>query len=108
LIRHARLRLAAPILALPVAMVEPAFRATLVAAVGAAPLPESCFGTAGDAAIALSTITVLTDPEHRVASAATANPLTENYFAMNRQRPSMAGWTTGNGSWQVRTSFDAW
>jgi hypothetical protein len=108
LIRHARLRLAAPILALPVAMVEPAFRAALVAAVGAAPLLESCFGTASDAAIALSTITVLTDPEHRVASAATANPLTENYLAMNRQCPPMAGWTTGNGSWQVRTSFDAW
>jgi len=96
LIRHARLRLAAAILALPVAMVEPAFRAALVAAVGAAPLLESCFGAAGDAAIALSTITVLTDPEHRVASAATANPLTENYFAMNRQCPPMAGWTMGN------------
>jgi len=96
LIRHARLRLAAPILALPVAMVEPPFQAPLVATVGAAPLLESCCGTAGEAAIALSTITVLTDPEHRVASAATANPLTENYFAMNRQCPPMAGWTTGN------------
>ena len=96
MIRHARLRLAAPILALPVAMVEPPFQAPLVAAVGAAPLLESCCGTAGEAAIALSTITVLTDPEHRVASAATANPLTENYFAMNRQCPPMAGWTTGN------------
>jgi hypothetical protein len=108
LIRHARLRLSAPILALPVAMVEPAFRAALVAAVGAAPLLESSFGAAGGAAIALSTITVLADPEHRVASAATATPLTENYFAMNRQCPHMAGWTTGNRSWQVRTSFDAW
>jgi hypothetical protein len=108
LIRHARLCLAAPILALPVAMVEPAFRAALVAAVSAAPLLASRFGTASEAAIALSSITVLTDPEHRVASAATANPLTENYFAMNRQCPPTAGWTTGNGSWQVRTSFDAW
>jgi hypothetical protein len=108
LIRHAGPRPAAPILALPVAMVEPAFRAALVAAVGAAPLLESRFGTAGDAAIALSTITVLTDPEQRVASAATANPLTENYLAMNRQCPPMAGWTTGTRSWQVRTSFDAW
>jgi hypothetical protein len=96
LIRHARLRLAAPILALPVAMVEPPFQAALVTAVGAAPLLESCCATAGEAAIALSTITVLTDPEHRVASAATANPLTENYFAMNRQCPPSAGWTTGN------------
>jgi len=108
LIRHARLRPTAPILALPVAMVEPAFRAALVAAVGAAPLLESCFATAGDAAIALSTVTVLTNPEHRVASAATANPLTENDLAINHQCPPMAGWTTGNGSWQVRTSFDAW
>ena len=93
--RHARLRLAAPILALPVAMVEPSFQAPLVAAVGAAPLLESCCGTAGEAAIVLSTITVLTDPEHRVASAATANPLTENYFAMNRQRPPTAGLDNG-------------
>jgi len=108
LIRHARLRLTAAILALPVAMVESPFRAALVAVVGAAPLLEPCFTTAGDAAIALSTITVLTDPEHRVASAATTNPLTENYLAMNRQCPPIAGWTTGNGSWQVRTSFDAW
>jgi hypothetical protein len=96
LIRHARLRLAAPILALPVAMVEPAFRTALVAAVGVAPLLASHFGTAGDAAIALSTITVLTDPEHRVASVATADPLTENDLAMNRQCRPMAGWTTGN------------
>jgi len=84
LIRHARLRPAAPILALPVAMVHPSFRAPLVAAVGAAPLLESCFRAAGEAAIALSTVTVRTDPEHRVASTAAANPLTENYFAMNR------------------------
>jgi hypothetical protein len=91
LIRHARLRLAAPILALPVPMVEPAFRTALVAAVGVAPLLASRFGTASDAAIALSSITVLTDPEHRVASIATADPLTENDLAMNRQCQPIAG-----------------
>jgi hypothetical protein len=89
-------------------MVEPPFRAALMAAVGAAPLLAPRFGTAGDAAIALPSITLLTNPEHRVASAATANSLTENDLAMNRQCPPMTGWTTGNGSWQVRTSFDAW
>ena len=85
-----------PILALTVAMVKPTFQAALVAAVGTAPLLASRFATAGEAAIALSSITVLTDPEHRVASATTANPLTENDLAMNRQCRSMAGWTTGN------------
>src|SRR5262249_6765322 len=107
LIRHAPLHLAAPILELPVAMVEPAFRAALVAAAGAAPLLESRCGTARNAAIALSTITVLTDPEPRGPPAATETPRTEISLAMNRQCPPMAGWTTGNGSWQVRTSFDA-
>ena len=75
--------MAVPILALPVAMVEAAFWAALVATVGAASLLASRFGTAGEAAIALSSITVRADPEHRVASTATANPLTENDFAMN-------------------------
>ena len=89
-------------------MVQPSFRAPLVAAVGTAPLLESGLGAAGQAAIALSTITVLTDPEHRVASTAVANPLTENYFAMNRHARPQTGLDNGSRSWQVRTSFDAW
>jgi hypothetical protein len=108
LIRHAAPRLAAPIFPLPVAMVQPSFRAPLVSVVGAAALLESSFHAAGGAAIALSAITVLADPEHRVASAAAANPLPENHFARNGHAPPQAGLDNGNRSWQVRTSLDAW
>ena len=91
MIRHAHLRAALTILPLPVAVIESPFRAPLVTAVGAASLSEPGFRAASKAAIALSTITVLTDPEHRVTSAAAANPLTENYFAVNRHAHSRAG-----------------
>ena len=65
-------------------MVQPFFQTPLMAAVGAAPLLETCFGTASGAAIALSPITVRTDAEHRMASTAAANPLPQNHFARNR------------------------
>jgi hypothetical protein len=109
LIRHARP--AGPpisIFTLPVAMVEASFRAALVAVVGTAPLLEPGLSTASGAAVALSAITVLADPEHRVAFSAAANPLPENYFAVGRHRCPHAGLDNGNRSWQVRTSFDAW
>lgn len=76
LIRHARP--AGPpisIFTLPVAMVEAAFQAPLVAVVGAAPLLESGLSTASGAAVALSAIAVLADPEHRTAFTAAASPL---------------------------------
>jgi len=80
LIRHARLRLAPPVLALPVAMIQPSFRTLLVPAVGVALLLPSCGGAAVGPAIALPTITVLTDPEYGVASTAPAQPLPQNHF----------------------------
>jgi hypothetical protein len=89
-------------------MVQPSFPAILVAAVGAAPLLEPGCGPASGAAIALSAVTVRTDPEHRLASAAAANPLPENDFAMKCHARPQAGLDNGNRSWQVRTSFDAW
>ena len=64
-------------------MIQSALAAALVPAVGAAPLLESRLAAARGAAIALSPVAVLTDPEHRVASTAAANPVTENDFAMN-------------------------
>jgi hypothetical protein len=102
------LRPAVPILPLPIAMIQPTFRTPLMATVGAAPLPESRFPAAGETAIALSTITVLTDPEHRATLVAAANPLTENYFAMNLHARPQTGLDNGRRSWQVRSSFDAW
>ncbi len=105
MIRHARLRLAAPVLALPVAMVQPSFDTPLMPAVGTASLLASCGGAAGEAAITLSAITVLTDPEHCVTSTAAANPLPENHFAVNRHARAPAGLDNGSRSWQVRTSM---
>ena len=93
MIRHARSRLPAPILPLPVAMVEAPFQTLLVAAVGAAPLLASGLGAAGGAAITLSAVTVPTDPEHGVASAAAANALTEDRYAMNHHPARRRAWT---------------
>jgi len=79
LIRHA-IALAAPILALAVAMTQASFGAALVAAVGASALLEAGLGVACQAAVTVSTITAPTDPEDRLA--AETNSLTEYHFAM--------------------------
>jgi hypothetical protein len=102
LIRHART--AVPVFPLAVAMIESSFRAPLVAAVGAATLPETGFGLAGGTAIALPPITVPADPEHRVASHAEADPLTKNDLAMTTHARREAGLDNGDRSWQVKTS----
>jgi len=105
LIRHAGLHATLAILALTVAMIQPAFQALLMAAVGAAPLLQTRSNPASGAAIALAAITMLADPEHDLTSAAAANPLPENRFAMKRHARHRRGLDNGNGSWQVRTSF---
>jgi hypothetical protein len=87
-------------------MVQPAFQAPLVAAVGAASLLETGFVTTRETAITLPTIAVQTDPEHRVATTAAADPLPENHFAMNRHARPQTGLDNGSRSWQVRTSFN--
>jgi len=61
LIRHARPP--TPVFPLAVAMIEPSFGATLVAAVGATALPAPRFCSANGTAIALSAIAVSADPE---------------------------------------------
>jgi hypothetical protein len=66
LIRHARA--ASPVLALTVPMIEPPFRAPLVAAVGSAPLAPPSLGPARFTAIALPAVAVPADPEDRLAS----------------------------------------
>jgi hypothetical protein len=102
LIRHARP--AAPVFPLAVAMIESAFRASLVAAVGAATLPGTGLGPAGRTAIALSPIAAPADPEHCVASSTEANPLTKDDLAMTIHAHREAGLDNGDRSWQVRTS----
>lgn len=108
LIRHAGLRAAMPVGALPVAMIEPALGALLVTAVGLAVLPAARLAAAIQAAIAMSAITARTDKEQRVTFAPETNPRTENHFASNGHASSLRGFDNGNGSWQLRTSFDAW
>jgi hypothetical protein len=96
MIRHAGSRLSPTILPLPVAMIQPSFPTLLMSAVGTAPSPDLGGGATSGAAIAVPTIAVLTDPEHRAASA--ASPLTENYFAMNRHARPQTGLDKGNRS----------
>jgi hypothetical protein len=93
---------------LPVAIIQLAFRAPLVAAVGTAPLLKPRFSAAGRTAVAPSTITVLTDPEHRVAAFAAANPLPENDFAMSLHVRPQTGLDNGSRSCQVKIQLDAW
>ena len=106
MIRHAGRRVTLPVGPLPVAMIEPALRTLLVAAVGSAALPAARFVATSRAAIALSAVAVRTNPEHRLASLAATNSLPEKYFSVNRHPPTQADFDSGNGSCQGRNSFD--
>ena len=110
LIRHAGLSLsmALTVVALPVAVVQFAFRAALMDAVGFTALPEPRGLAARLAAVALSAIAVRADEEQGVAIAAQTKPRTENRFAVFHHAPRGRTLTTAIISWQVRTSFDAW
>ena len=105
LIRHASWRVTLAVGTLPVAMIEPALRTLLVAAVGSTVLSPPGFTAAHRAAIALSAITVLTDPEHRMTSTAAAKPLPQNHFARKRHARRRRRLDNGSRSWQVRTSL---
>ena len=73
-------------------------RGTLVAAVGASPLPAPGLLAALGAAVAVSAITVRADEENRLARLPKANPLPQNRFAMNhRHASSQAGLDNGSG-----------
>jgi len=71
-------------------MIEPTLGALLVPAVGISALLASHYQTAIRAAIALPAVAVRTNPEHRLASLVTANPLPENRFWRNRHPPTPA------------------
>ena len=98
LIRHAR-SFSPAVFPLPVAMIEPSFRAVLMTAVGSPPLSQPRRSAAFRTAIAMSAITVLTDPEHRPA--ADTESLPQNH-AMCRHFPSADGLDNGGRSCQVR------
>ena len=106
LIRHARPAVPLPVGTLPVPMIEPPFEAPLMTTVGSTALLAPGFGAASRTAVALASITVRANPEHRLAPLAAANALPENHFSMNRHPPTQADFDSGNGSCQGRTSLD--
>ena len=74
MIRHASFVLAPAISPLPIAMVKPAFWALLVAAVGAASLPEPCMPLTAATTVTLAAITTGAKKEFGAALAVPANP----------------------------------
>jgi hypothetical protein len=102
LIRHARSRrsgvglLSLAVLALPVAMIEPSFRALLMPPIGTPPLPPARKFAARRAAITVSAITVRADEESYVTLLTQADSLPQNCFVMNlRHASSQAGLDSG-------------
>ena len=95
MIRHASLLLTAPppVIPLAVAVVEPPFRALLVAGVGAPPLLPAGVCAAPAAAIAMSAIAVGADEEHGVALLTETDSLKENRFAVSLRHAFIAGGT---------------
>jgi hypothetical protein len=79
-------------------MVEPALRASLMAAVGGAALHTSSISAASMAAVALPAITMCTNPKCRLASLAATNSRPENHFSMNRHPHTQADFDNGNSS----------
>jgi len=90
LIRHVRLPLteAASVPLLAIAMIEPSFRALLVAPVGGPPLQAASLCAAPGTAVPVAAIAVRADEEHRLAPSTPANPLPQNRFAMNHRHAS--------------------
>ena len=89
MIRHAGPVAAAfPVGPLPVAVIEPAFRALLVPPVGGPPLLPPGFSPASLAAIPVAPVTMTANPEHHATAGPPANPLTQELFAGPHPRPS--------------------
>jgi hypothetical protein len=82
---------------LAVPVVESPFRALLVPAVGAASLSKPRRFTAGNAAVAMSPITVRADQECRATLRSRTKPLSQNHFAVFRHASVKAALDNGNG-----------
>ena len=87
MIRHAPQAALCPVDPLPVAVIEPAFRALLVPPVGVPPLLPPGFSPASLAAIPVAPVTMAADPEHHATAGPPANPLTQELFAGPPPRP---------------------
>jgi hypothetical protein len=95
MIRHASLHLTAAILPLAIAVIEPAFGALLVAAIGATSLADARATATGETAVALAAITTGTQEERGPAFAVPANPRSE---ASVRRRHAQLQAALDNGS----------
>ena len=81
MIRHARAFFASlPVVALPVPMIQPPFRAALMTLIGAPPLLASRAPTARLAAVTMSTVAVRAQEEGRQAIRAETGPLHQYRF----------------------------
>ncbi len=90
--------LALAVLPLTVPMIEPSFRTLLVPAVGGPSLTLAGLRAAGEAAIALSAVTVRAEEKYGVTLAAQTNPQPENRFALHRHARRQAGLDNGSDS----------
>ena len=69
-------------------MIEPPFRASLVAPVGGLPLPPASLVAALGAAVAMPSIAVRADEENLLAALTKAELLPQNRFAVNHRHAS--------------------
>ncbi len=103
MIRHRRALFASsPVVALPVAMIQPPFRAALMTLIGPPSLLTSRPFTARFAAIAMSTVAVRAQEEGRQAIRAETGPLHQYRFVRRHACPQAACWTPA----PVRVSLD--
>src|SRR5215467_7420070 len=95
MIRHARAwgASSSSILALPVAVIEPPFRAALIPLIGAPALLPPRRTAAHGTAIPMSAVAVRANKEHRPAIGAQAKPL-QQYRLMRRHACRRQSWTT--------------
>jgi hypothetical protein len=84
LIRHAAQKLPAPIILLPVTMIQPTLGALLMTPVGCPMLPAPLMDTTHSRAVLLPAIAAHANPKYRPAIRVAAKPLPENHFPVNR------------------------
>jgi hypothetical protein len=89
--------MALAVVSLAVAMIEPAFQALLMTAIGPPPLLQASLLPAGETAIALSVVTVGTQKKQRAASPGKTKPLPQNHFTVRRHTSSQAALDKGSG-----------
>ena len=100
MIRHAPE--AFPVGPLPVAVIETALPALLVAPVGGTPLLPARFPPASVPAVLVAPVTMRTDPEHQATVRPPAKPLTQWLFAVPHRRLS-GGPDNRDSAWQARS-----